>query len=340
MPTNSKLPSSYTHTHTQYNPKQDKSAQPQSTQTAVQTAKVSSCRLTSSRVSSSLHDDGVFEGKTEWKIKRDAGRSRMKQTISERKWYEERMRKCVSVCYVIPRWGLLSWIEVSPGGWLLQLSRSLHTSLHLFFFFTNTQPGGVRKKRKRETNNREQWMKCERGKGDDVIEGPKINRRRCSISTYSSDTVHNLRRKHFTSCSCLFCVCVECYYLSSLMCLMKSLRTSSRQAQSWDTNMSRYWTSAYCTPTTHTNTATWGTAADNSLYSGCLRAETAEVALWSLSDCWLKMGFTVPDLDLYYCCGNPSSDPRSALKTDFTPLSCCKNRKQRVGAQIWANTAL
>lgn len=35
----------------------------------------------------------------------------------------------VCVCYVKPRWGLLSWIAVSPGGWLLQLSWSLHTSL-------------------------------------------------------------------------------------------------------------------------------------------------------------------------------------------------------------------
>lgn len=58
------------------------------------------------------------------------GQGRSKR-VSER----ECVRKCV--CYVNPRWCLLSWIEVSPGGRLQQLSRSLHTSL-AFFFLTNT----------------------------------------------------------------------------------------------------------------------------------------------------------------------------------------------------------
>lgn len=266
------------------------------------------------------------------------------KTISERKWYEKSMRKCVCVCYVNPRWGLLSWIEVSPGGWLLQLSRSFHTCLSLsLFFFPNIQPVGVGEIRKVETNKREQWRKCGGGKGHDVIGTNDKEEKILYVQIHFSISVCSLGKcKHLERYDLFVSV------LRFAFDLFVSAHNSSHWAQSRHTNVSRYWTSVRLTPTTHTNTPTWGTVVDNSLYSrpdasmgiDVFQAETAELVLWSLSDCWLKMGFTVPHLDLCYCCGNPSSDPRSVLKTDFTPLSCCKNRKQTVGAQIWCNTAL
>lgn len=52
------------------------------------------------------------------------GRTRTKhKRIREKATGGERVRKWL--CYVNPRWCLLSWIEVSPGGRLHQLSRSL-----------------------------------------------------------------------------------------------------------------------------------------------------------------------------------------------------------------------
>lgn len=111
------------------------------------------------------------------------------------------------------------------------------------------------------------------GKGDDVIEGKGTNDKEKILYIHLHFRYSVSVCKHFVLVVIQLCLQLRRYdlFFSGLWFafdLFVSLRNScSHWAQSWHTNMSRYWTSARFTPTTHTNTPTWGTVVDNSLYS-------------------------------------------------------------------------
>lgn len=100
--------------------------------------------------------------KTEWNTGGDRGKAMRQKGIREKAIWGGSVGEtcvCMCVCYVNPRWCLLSWIEVSPGGRLLRLSRSLHTSRsrYLALFFDKTRAN--RRQRQKELTRKHRYHK-------------------------------------------------------------------------------------------------------------------------------------------------------------------------------------
>lgn len=210
-------------------------------------------------------------------------------------------------------------------------------------FFTNTQPG-VRSRKWIEISDgkKRDWViegKGKQSKGKN--KGEKIQQYMQNMKTIN-EICQNLG-KCFTFCLWSFNLKMFDVFLPLLHCLSLyrylcvNIYNQSHDGTQPSLDAERL--HARRSPPTWTREQpalpTWCICWDN-----CLCGEPAEEVLWSLSNCRLKMGLAVPNLDLYYRCGNSNPDPRSALETDFPPLGGGVNRKQRAVAQMWANTAL